>query len=631
MKFIGGMHALTRGLCLVFLAALCCAPAARAADPQPYAVELAPTGDGALDATLLATSELVTLRGKPPVSPYGLIARARGDVDRLKIVLESYGYYQSSVGIIIDGRGLREPGLADALSALPGGRDARVSIGLQRGPQYHLGRITIEGELPASAEGLLGLSPGAPALAANVQGAGTRLLSGLKEQGYAFAKVDPPIAYEDATHPVLDVTFHVEVGPKVRIGEIRIEGLQHIHEAFVRRRLLLHSGEQYSSSALERSRRDLLGLGVFTSVIVSVGTVQDASGGVPVTFQIHERPRKAVNLNTAFSSDLGGSAGVTWTDRNLLGNAEQLSVSATALNLGGGSASNGVGYDTGVKYIMPDFGRRDQSLQFSVGAIKQSLEAYDQTALTTGVTLVRKLSKVWTVSAGVSSANEQVIQPTGAYSVTHDYTLVALPVGASYDSTDLASPLDDPLHGMRDSVNIAPTRSLGQTSATFVVSQLKLAAYFDLSRWFDSTAGRSVLATRVLAGWAQGAGEYSLPPDQRFYGGGAGTIRGYSYQSVGPQFHPPINTPIGGTAISAVSAEFRQRLGGNWGAALFADSGQVSSSLRLLSSSIYTGVGAGVRYYTPIGPIRFDMAVPTKRNGSSTDNYEFYIGIGQAF
>ena len=625
------MRMRVRGMGVLLLAALCCLHAAQAADPQPYRVDLAPTGDGALDASLRATAELVSLRDKPPVSPFGLIARARGDVDRLKTVLESYGFYQSSVGILIEGMGLKEPGLADALIALPANREARVAIGFQLGPQYRLGSVTIDGALPASAEGLLALEPGAPALAANVLGAGARLLAGLKEQGYAFAKVDPPIAYEDLTAPLLDVTFHVETGARVRIGEIRIEGLKDMHESFVRRRLLVHTGEQYRSSALERARRDLLGVGTFASVGVSIGTALDGTGGVPITFQVRERPRHAVNLTAAFSSDLGGSAGVTWTDRNLRGNAEQLSVSGSAINLGGGSATNGVGYDTGVKYLIPDFGRRDQSLQLSVSAIKQSLLAYDQTALTTGVTLARKLNKDWTVSAGMSTANEQVVQPTVADIMTHDYTLLALPLGVSYDSTDLISPLDDPLHGMRDSLSVTPTRSLGQTNASFVISQLKLAGYIDLEHLFGTSAGRSVLAARVLAGWAQGAGEYSLPPDQRFYGGGAGTIRGYSYQSVGPQFGPPNNTPQGGTAISAVGVEFRQRLGGNWGAALFADSGQVSSSLRLLSSSIYTGVGTGVRYYTPIGPIRFDFAVPTKRNSSSTDNYEFYIGIGQAF
>ena len=64
-------------------------PAVRAADPQTYKVELAPTGDGTMDSTLKATSDLVSLRTSAPVSPYGLIARARSDIDRLKTVLES--------------------------------------------------------------------------------------------------------------------------------------------------------------------------------------------------------------------------------------------------------------------------------------------------------------------------------------------------------------------------------------------------------------------------------------------------------------------------------------------------------------------------------------------------------------
>jgi len=88
---------------------------------------------------------------------------------------------------------------------------------------------------------------------------------------------------------------------------------------------------------------------------------------------------------------------VTWSDRNVFGSAQQLTLAASIINVGG-SDSTGVGYDTSAKYLIPDFGRRDQSLQFAVGAIKQSLQAYDQTARTTSVTLTRKLSSVWTAN-----------------------------------------------------------------------------------------------------------------------------------------------------------------------------------------------------------------------------------------
>jgi translocation and assembly module TamA len=602
---------------------------ADAADPQIYKVDLASAGGGDIDATLKATSDLIALRSSAPVSPFGLIARARSDVDRLTTVLESYGYYESHVVIKINGMSITDPGLGDVLTALPKGTDARVAISFTLGMIYHLRKIDIEGELPGSidARKTLGLATGQLAVASEVLGAGARLLTALQEEGYAFARVDPPVAYEAADIPALDLSFHVEPGRKVNIGHIHIEGLQRVHESLARKRLLLHTGDLYQPSAIERERHDLLALNAFSQVSVQIGTQPDDSGGVPVTFKIRERPRHAITINSAYSSDLGGSGGTTWTDRNVFGNAEQLTVAASLINLGG-SDTTGVGYDTSAKYLIPEFGHRDQSLQFTLAAIKQSLQAYDQTARTTSVILSRKASSIWTVSMGLATADERIVQ-AGA---TNNYTLVASPFNVAYDSTDLASPLDDPRHGFRGALSFTPTLAIGTPNATFIISQVKLATFFDLDNLFPVAAGRTVLAARGLAGLAQGAGELSLPPDQRFYGGGSDTIRGYRYQSVGPVFTtaPYANLPIGGTAITAASLELRQRFGRNLGAALFVDAGQVSGSLKALPGETRVGFGAGIRYYTPIGPIRLDFAVPTQVRPNQ-DSFEIYIGLGQSF
>ena len=114
---------------------------------------------------------------------------------------------------------------------------------------------------------------------------------------------------------------------------------------------------------------------------------------------------------------------------------------------------------------------------------------------------------------------------------------------------------------------------------------------------------------------------------------------------------PNDGNPIGGTAIVAGTVEFRQRFAGNFGGAVFIDGGQVSASLKPLPNDIRVGMGLGIRYYTPIGPIRFDVAVPTQRRTGryytstdpktglplatqrekSDDAFEIYIGLGQAF
>jgi translocation and assembly module TamA len=627
-------------LTLMLLCALSWSLAAHAADPQAYKVDLAPVGNDDIDQTLKATSDLLSLRVSAPVSPFGLIARARSDTDRLKTALESFGYYESHVIIHINGLLLTDPSLGDRLTALPKDSAAQVAISFTLGTLYHLRRIDIEGDAPASidARETLGLKTGQPAVAATVLAGGAHLLSALQEQGYAFARVDPPVAYEAADAPVLDLSFQVVAGRKVNIGDIHIEGLKRLHESLVRRRLLLRTGDSYKPSAIETARRDLLALNVFAQVSVQIGSKVDESGGVPITFKIVERLRHAISLNAAYSSDLGGSAGATWTDRNVFGNAEQLSFAAKVINLGG-SDTTGTGYDTSIKYLIPEFLHRDQSLQFALTAIKQQLQAYDQTAKTASVTLSRKLSGVWSVSAGLSTTDEQITQITSVTTTTNDqivgvpqtfdYTLVALPLALNYDSTNLPTPLEDPVHGFRGSLSVTPTLAIGHPNATFLITQVKIAAYFDLDNLLPIAPGRSVLAGRALAGVAQGAGELSLPPDQRFYAGGTSTIRGFGYQLVGPMF-PKTDIPIGGTAVTAGGLEFRQRFYTNWGAVAFVDAGQVSASLKPLPDDIRVGAGAGMRYYTPIGPIRFDIAVPVSRRPGE-DSFEVYVGLGQAF
>jgi translocation and assembly module TamA len=617
-------------LMCVFLA-LC--PQVKAADPQSYKVDFASTGDGEINSTLKATSDLQTLRTSAPVSPFGLIARARSDVDRLKTVLESFGYYECQIVIKINGVPLNDPTLGDVLAALPKGDDAKVAVSFALGTLYHLRRIDIDGELPDSvaAQNALGLRSGQPAIAAEVLAGGARLLTSLQEQGYALAQVDPPIAYEAADAPALDLRFKVTSGRKYKIGEIHVAGLKRVHERVVRRRLLLRTGDQYRPSAIEKARQDLLALTVFDQVSVQVGKDVDASGGVPITFRIRERRRHAVSGNTAYSSDLGLSGGVTWTDRNVFGNAEQLTFAASVINLSGSDTTT-VGYDTKVKYLIPDFLARDQTLLLTVGALKQSLEAYDQNSKGASAVLSRKLSSVWSVSAGLSTSNEHVSQE----GEIHDYTLFALPLTVGYDSTDLVSPLLDPLHGFRGTLSVTPTVAIGTPNTVFYITQMTVAGFYDLNNLLPVGPGRSVIAARVLAGVADGAGEFSLPPDQRFYAGGSGTVRGYRYQSVGPQFAD--GNPSGGTKIFSTGLELRQRFGRNFGAAFFIDGGRVSyadyaptaATSSVSSDSFQVGAGAGLRYYTPIGPIRFDVAVPVNPRPTD-DRFVIYIGLGQAF
>jgi translocation and assembly module TamA len=618
----------------ILITALLAAPAVRAADPQPYTLHIEGTGHGALDAALKASSQLESLRTSAPAGPFALIGRAGAEYERLRTVLESYGYYESRLSITISGRALDDPALPAALEELPASTKAPVQINVETGPLYHLGQVSIDGDVSAKARAAFALESGAPAAAAAVIAAGERLLNAMQEEGHAFAKVDDPIAYQKPQEKELDVSFKATAGGVYQIGAIHFEGMKRVNEAFLQKRLKLRAGEQYSPSKIERARTDLLALGTFSGITVHLPKESEVKDGIiPVTFEVQERKRHAVSVTAAYSSDLGGSGGFTWTDRNVFGNAELLNLTATVTNWGG-SDTTGLGYDLVAQLNKPDFVRPDQTLQYNLTALKQDLIAYDQTAQLGGVSVSRKLSPLWNVAVGVNLEKEKIFQQAANNYNGADfyYTLISLPVTAKYDSTGLANPLNDPLHGVRATLSLAPTESLGRPNSTFIIFQATGSTYLDLAR-FDWTApGRSVIAVRGVFAEAFGAGQFGLPPDQRFYAGGSATVRGYKYQSVGQDFanpvapqptaadpHPvapaPPSQPIpeGGTDLIATGIEFRQRFGANFGAAAFFDAGKVSSDPRPFQGRPSAGYGVGMRYYTPIGPIRFDIALPARR------------------
>ena len=592
----------------------------RAADPQPYEVKIAPTGDAKLDAALSGSSVLVSLREKAPVGPFALIARAQQDAERFRTALNSFGFYDGTVQIRIAGRPLDDPTLPDALDAAPATPAVPVTVSVDTKTRFHLGSVKVEGAVPQQARDKLDLAPGAPAVASDVLAARTRLLDALREQGYAMAKVSEPVAILHQNQDALDITYQAETGPRVDLGPIAINGLDAVNESFVRRRLLLHPGEQFSPSSIEKARQDLMSTGVFSAVRAVPAEQLDPAGELPLAFDMTERKRHTVTFGAAYSTDLGAGVTATWTDRNLFGNAEQLNL--TAGIQGGGTAQTEPGYNVNLQFIKPDFLARDQQLQADLGAVKQSLQAYDQTAVTADILLNRKFSEHWSGSIGIAGEQEQIKQE----GLTRDYTLVWIPILAKYDSTDS---LFEPTRGIRAAFSVSPTQSLGHQSATFVLMQVSASTYFDLARVNLTEPGRSIFAFRGLIGDAEGADQFDLPPDKRYYAGGSATVRGYRFQSVGPHF-PISNNPQGGTSVVAGTVEFRQRLFDSFGAAVFMDAGQVAANGPPGTGTWRVGAGVGARYYTSIGPIRADIAVPLSHQPGS-DSLEFYIGIGEAF
>jgi translocation and assembly module TamA len=137
-----------------------------------------------------------------------------------------------------------------------------------------------------------------------------------------------------------------------------------------------------------------------------------------------------------------------------------------------------------------------------------------------------------------------------------------------------------------------------------------------------------VLAARLKVGTIVGAG--NVPPDKRFYAGGGGSVRGFGYQLVSPLAAD--GTPIGGRGLLESSLEMRIRLTDTIGVVPFVDAGSVSpTSLPGRDARIAVGAGIGARYYTGVGPLRVDFAMPVNPRGGIDKGFQFYLSFGQAF
>lgn len=589
---------------------------AQGADPQPYAVDLAKTENAALDQALTDSSTLISLRETAPVGPFALVARAQGDMGRFSSALDSLGFYKAQIQIRVLNRPLDDPDLIDLITRAPAQPPVKVNVAVEPGPLFHLRKVEIEGDVPDQVRGKLGVLPGAPALAAEVLAGRERLLEALRDDGHALAKVEEPDALLVPESDALDIAYKVNAGPRVELGQISVAGLKDVNESYLRQRLLIAYGDLFNPAAIESARQDLTKTGVFSSVRINPAEDLDAQGRLPLQIDVAERPRHATSIGAAFSTDVGGSLSSTWQHRNLFGNAEQLNLAASVTQIGGNSTT-GIGYKGSIGFVKPGFYQRDQSLQITLAAIKQRFDAYDQKAISFDVALQRKFWDDWSASVGISGEQSEITQQ----GVTHHYILLSLPMNVKYDSSNS---LLDPTNGIRATVSLTPVQPLvGDHTNFFALMQASGSSYFDLG-----SPGRSVLAVRGVMGVAQGAAQFDMPPDKRFYAGGSTTVRGYKYQSIGPQF--PDNNPQGGTALAAGTVEFRQRVLENYGGVVFADIGQVNANGNPFGSGWRLGVGAGLRYYTAFGPLRLDVALPVNKQPGS-GSFEAYLGLGQAF
>lgn len=591
-------------LSFLLVAAVLAALAAPARADVEYKPEIKIQGlkDKRLSATLEAASQLVQLKNKPPPSNAALRRRVEDDLPRLTDVMQASGYWTPTLTYTIDSG-------ADATAK------ARVTVTIDPGPLFHLASVTFRtptGETPALLEKLgsggVGLEIGGPAASAPVAAAERRITDEYGRNGHPFAKVVDRKAIVDVATHTMAVTFTVDPGAEARFGPFAIQGLSRVDGDFAARRVAWKRGSPYDSRAVETTRQDLVKTGLFSAVRISHADAPDAQGEVPMTVDLVEGPPRSIGAGVAYNTNLGIGAQTFWQHRNLFGAGEDLRITA-------GAAQKQLGL--ALAFRKPDFVDRNQDFLTNAALLRQNTDAFDSAREQVFVGIERPLLPSVTAVFGVSAEHARV---TKSVLGNEDYTLLGLPFYIRHDTTD---DLLDPTIGGRQTLTLIPYHSLAGPDLNFLNSRIEERHYLRL----DDT-GRVVLAGFAALGSIVGASRDELPADKRLYAGGAGSVRGYAFQRAGPL--GPGDLPLGGASSLELGVELRYRITDTIGIVPFVEGGNVYDSNFPNSTNLLFGGGLGLRYHTPIGPIRLDLATPFQRRPGD-GVVQFYISIGQAF
>jgi translocation and assembly module TamA len=584
-----------------------------------YRVEIIPKDDQALISAIEAVSQLIKLSETAPTDGYGLLARARGDLPRIAEALRAEAFWGGAARIEIAGQDVTRPEAsppaAEQANPLP------VAVILAPGPRYRIGQILIRAEpaqedvLLEEAAAVLRLAEGDPARPADILAAEEGLLRELRRAGHPLASVVVREAVVDHDTKLMDITWRIAPGPLADFARPSVAGTTRTNTALLERLAARRlEGQPYSPERLERARRAMMGLGVFSFVRANEAPALDQAGRLPVHFQVQERPRHVVGGRFGYETNYGLTAGGYWEDRNVFGGAERLRLEGEVARLGETGVDNAT-YRAFATLRTPEFLGRDLQSVSQIGAVRERLWAYDRDAALASFTLEHRLSDTMAISGGPNYEEGRI----GRYGDMNDFRLFGVMGTFRYDNT--TNPLD-PRQGQRFSFSATPYYSaLDSNSFTRILAIG--TSYFDILG-----NGDSVLALRAALGSAPGADRDEITLDKRFYAGGGGSVRGYTYQSIGPR--DAANRPLGGASLVEASAEWRQRLTRSWGMAAFLDAGSVGEEAKPDFTRLRAGTGLGIRYLTAIGPLRFDVGVPLDRQ-KDDPSFAIYIGFGQAF
>ena len=415
------------------------------------------------------------------------------------------------------------------------------------------------------------------------------------EQGYFKAQFRQHRVEVDLTHYQANIYLNFEGGTRYNFGDV-VFSQYLLDEGLLRRYASFKKGDPYSVNALIALQQALNDADYFSKVEVSPGTPDTESHVIPVDVLLKPRKKHRISVGLGYGTDTGERAKLDWQLPRYNTKGHKINTQTSVSK---------IGYSLGAQYSLPILNPRTDQLIYSAGIVNEKTDTSESTVDSVGISLKHGRGK-WRENISLNYQLED-------YIVAESEGKTALLMPGINWSRIWGERWLIVFDGMRLDLGFRFARKDFFSDVDFSQVNGQIKSIHRLNQ-----KNRFILRGKLGRIYT---GEFEdLPSSIRFFAGGAQSVRGYRYQSLGPV--DDNGDVIGGQYLVEGSAEYEYSFNQSWGVALFVDAG---NAIEHLDDELKQGVGFGMRWNSPIGPVRIDLASALSIDGNP---WRLHINIG---
>jgi outer membrane protein insertion porin family len=518
-----------------------------------------------------------------------------------------------------------------------------VKVQVTEGIQTRLGTVAVEGGLAELGEKtrkeMRSLKTGDPLDWTKLYEAAFDIKTLYANGGYPYAEVKIAVSPGNDPH-ALDVTFGVTPDKKVYFGKVTYQGLQLTHENVARRELTIKEGEIYSRAKIIDSQQRIYSTGLFNYISLKAQDVEQKPAKPDFVLRVVEKKPYYTSIRTELAQnqplttnqqeyltvDFTGE----WGNRNLFGTSSKIGLSAY-YGFKVVPEIERLANRFTARYVQPWFlGTRtvfDFDLYYEPG-VKSTLQEYRIQTYGGNLNLSRDFSK--STKLWFTGTYQQVkiysIPPEKLETYKEEQGISIQRKVRLWGENDTRANIFIPLDGSFTQMYTEYVGGLLGGDNSYFKTGLAWSRYNHLGKG----SSVNVLATHAEFGYITGLGRKDeVPTFDRFYMGGASTMRGFKENSMGPK--DAQGDPAGGLIMILGNIEYRRELFWKLGYTLFVDAGNLWGRIKQVRlDSFKLSAGLGLQFFTPVGPLRIDYGrqLPIKKSPATG---RFHLSILYAF